>query len=182
MQLIENHIPYLKTKASDTLSPMGYTAQICKERWPEYKTVFIGPCLAKKIEAAKKFRSIIDGVITYSELAAIFVGKDIDVKEMEDADLGATDSFKDCREFALTAGTAGCVMSRFESSRENVRVLPINGLDKKTVRLMKTWEKRAPEADLVEVMCCEGGCIAGPGTIVKPQLAIKLREAARKAK
>ena len=182
MQLIENHIPYLKTKSSDTLSPMGYTAQICKERWPEYKTVFIGPCLAKRIEAAKKFRSTIDGVITYSELAAIFVGKDIDVREMEDEDLSATDSFQDCREFALTQGTAGCVMSRFEKKGENVRVLPINGLDKKTVRLMKTWEKRAPEADLVEVMCCEGGCIAGPGTIVKPQLAIKLREAARKAK
>ena len=108
MQLIENHIPYLKTKASDTLSPMGYTAQICKERWPEYKTVFIGPCLAKRIEAAKKFRSTIDGVITYSELAAIFLGKDIDVREMEDEDLGNTDSFKDCREFALSAGTAGC--------------------------------------------------------------------------
>lgn len=182
MQLIENHIPYLKTKSSTTLSPMGYTAQLCKEKWPEYKTVFIGPCLAKRIEAAKKFRSTIDGVITYSELAAIFVGKDIDVGQMEDEDLGNTDSFQDCREFALTQGTAGCVMSRFEKKGENVRILPINGLDKKTVRLMKTWEKRAPEADLVEVMCCEGGCIAGPGTIVKPQLAIRLREAARKAK
>ena len=59
--------------------------------------------------------------------------------------------------------------------------MSINGIDKKTVRLMKTWEKRAPEADLIEVMCCEGGCVAGPGTIAKPQLALKLRENARKA-
>ena len=29
--------------------------------------------------------------------------------------------------------------------------------------------------DLIEVMCCEGGCINGPGTIVKPQVAMRLR-------
>ena len=40
---------------------------------------------------------------------------------------------------------------------------------------MKSWEKRAPEVDLIEVMCCEGGCIDGPGTIVKPAVAMKLR-------
>ena len=68
-------------------------------------------------------------------------------------------------------------MRRFEQDGVTARVLPINGLDKKTVRLMKTWEKRAPEADLVEVMVCEGGCLAGPGTIVKPALAMKLRAA-----
>ena len=73
-------------------------------------------------------------------------------------------------------------MRRFEKDGVNARVLPINGLDKKTVRLMKTWEKRAPEADLVEVMVCEGGCLAGPGTIVKPALAVKLRNAAKTAK
>ena len=66
-------------------------------------------------------------------------------------------------------------MKRYQDKGESVRILPINGLDKKTVRLMKTWERRAPEADLVEVMCCENGCIAGPGTIVKPQLAMRLR-------
>ena len=82
---------------------------------------------------------------------------------------------EDCREFAVTSGVAACVMRRFQAEGVNARTLPINGLDKKTVRLMKTWERRAPEAELVEVMACEGGCIAGPGTIVKPALALKLR-------
>ena len=40
---------------------------------------------------------------------------------------------------------------------------------------------RLPE-DFVEGMACEGGCIAGPGTIVKPALALKLRNAAKTAK
>lgn len=181
MELVENHIPYMKTKYSSTLSPMGYAAEICKKKWPDYKTVFIGPCLAKRVEAAKKYRATIDGVITFAELASIFVAKDIDVGEVEAESMGETGSFEDCRDFAVTSGVASCVMRRYKDKGRVVRVLPVNGLDKKQVRLMKTWEKRAPEAELVEVMCCEGGCIAGPGTIVKPQLALRIRDAQKKS-
>ncbi len=159
---------------------MGYTAQLCKEKYPDAKAVFIGPCLAKRVEAAKRYRDTIDGVITFSELASIFIAKDIDVKEMVSDDMGDVKDFADCREFAVTSGVAACVMHRFKEKNKNVRVMSINGIDKKTVRLMKTWDKRAPEADLIEVMCCEGGCIAGPGTIAKPQLALRLRENERK--
>ena len=182
MELVDIHIPYLKQKRSTTLSPMGYSAEIVREKYPDAKSVFIGPCFAKKVEAAKKYRDSIDGVITFAELASIFVAKDIDVREMEADDLGDTASFEDCRQFALTTGVAGCVMARYDNEGKPApKTMSINGLDKKTVRLMKTWEKRAPDADLVEVMACEGGCIAGPGTIVKPALAVKLRTAAKTA-
>ena len=182
MELVDIHIPYLKTRRSDALSPMGYTAKLVREKYPDCRSVFIGPCLAKKVEAAKRYRNDIDGVITFAELASIFVAKGIDVREMEAASLGDTSSFGDCREFAVSSGVAACVMRRFKEEGKSPRIMPINGLDKKTVRLMKTWEKRAPEADLVEVMACEGGCIAGPGTIVKPALALKLRNAAKTAR
>lgn len=180
MELIEKHLPFLKERYSDSHSPMAYSAELCKKADPEAKTVFIGPCLAKRVEAAKKYSSIIDGVITFAELAAIFMAKDVDVKEMPDEDLGDTSSFEDCREYAVSGGVASCVLSRLDNT-ENIRILPINGIDKKTVRLMSTWPKKAPDADLVEVMVCEGGCLAGPGTIVKPQVAMRLR-AQNKAK
>lgn len=176
MELVENHIPYLKTKYSSTLSPMGYTADVVRKRFPDHKSIFIGPCLAKRIEVAKKYRDKIDGVLTFTELAALFIAKDIDVQKMESSDLGDTASFEDCREYAVSTGVASCVLRRYKEKDKEIRVLPINGLDKKQVRVMKTWEKRAPEADLVEVMCCEGGCIAGPGVVTKPQLALKLRQ------
>lgn len=171
MELINKHLPFLKERHSTALTPMAYTARLCKEREPESKRVFIGPCLAKRVEAARTPE--VDGVINFSELAALFMAREIDVREVEAADLGDTSAFADCRQFACSAGVAGCVLHRV--SGEDIRTLPINGLDKKAVRLMKTWERRAPDADLVEVMCCEGGCIAGPGTIVKPALAMKLR-------
>lgn len=38
-------------------------------------------------------------------------------------------------------------------------------------KLMATWAAKPPEADLVEVMACEGGCIGGPCVIATPRLA-----------
>jgi len=172
MEIVGKHLPFLEKIRSDSYSPMIYTGMICEERFPGYKKIFIGPCLAKRVEAIK--RGHVDGVITFSELASVFMALGIDVREMAADDLGETGKFEDCREFALSSGVAGCVTRRL-SDASVVRVQPINGVDKKIFRLMKTWERRAPDVDLVEVMCCEGGCIAGPGTIVKPQIALRLR-------
>ena len=174
MQLVDIHIPYLQKRYSTTLSPMGYTIDLVKEKDPDAKAVFVGPCLAKKAEMARKYRNKMDGVITFSELAALFAAKGIDVREMPADDLGDVSSFADCRDFAVTQGVAGCVLNRAED-RDSIRILPINGLDKKTVKLMKLWERKPPEADLVEVMACEGGCINGPGTIVKAASVLKIR-------
>lgn len=172
MELINKHLTFLKPIHSDARTPMGYTAELCKKNWPEYKTVFIGPCLAKRVEGAKTEE--VDGVINFSELAALFLAKDIDVGTLDKADLGKTDTFKDCRGFAISGGVASCVLCRTKN-KDGIRVQSINGLDKKNVMLMRTWEKRKPDVDIVEVMCCEGGCIAGPGTITKPSLAMRLR-------
>lgn len=172
MELVDKHLPFLAEKRSSALSPMGYTAQWCKEVHKDTKTVFVSPCLAKKVEAARM--KDVDGVITFTELASLFLAQGIDVREMEDSDLGDTAKFEDCREFALSSGVAASVLRRVENP-EDVRVLPVDGIDKKMFRVMNSWQKRAPEYDLIEVMCCEGGCINGPGTIVKPSVAMRLR-------
>ncbi|MBK5200301.1 MAG: 4Fe-4S binding protein [Spirochaetaceae bacterium] len=172
MELVNRHLPFLKEKRSTTLSPMGYIASMVKEKDPTCKTVFIGPCLAKRIEGVRL--NTVDAVITFSELAALFMAKNIDVREVEASDMGDTTSFEDCREFAVSEGVAGCVVHRLQEG-VTLRPMYINGLDAKTFRGMKIWPKRAPVANLVEVMVCEGGCINGPGTIVSPKLALKLR-------
>lgn len=174
--LVDKHIPKLKDHISTTLSPMGYTSYLCRERFPGYKVVFVGPCVAKRYEAATRYADTIDRVISYSELSAIFAAKDIDVSAMPaDWDDETCSAFSDCRNFAVSGGVAGCVLSRVED-RDKYRVLSINGIDAKVVRTMKLWPQMPPDADLVEIMCCPGGCIAGPGTMVTPQAAMKARQ------
>ncbi len=173
--LVDKHIPALSEHISSTLSPMGYTSYLCKEKYPDYKVVFVGPCVAKRYEAATRYADTIDRVISYSELSAIFAAKNIDVSEMPlEWDEESCSSFEDCRNFAQSGGVAGCVLSRVED-KNKYKVMSINGIDAKVVRTMKTWPKLPPEADLVEIMCCPGGCISGPGTMVAPASALKAR-------
>ncbi len=172
MHLVDTHIPVLSAYRSKALSPMAYTAEMCSQRDGDAKLVFIGPCIAKKVEAARI--SSINAVITFAELAALFIARDIDIQEMVASEASPDETvFADCREFAVPQGVAHSVIRR---SQKPVQVMNINGVDRKTVRLMKTWTKRPPEADLVEVMCCDGGCLAGPGVLVNPKIANRLRQ------
>ncbi len=178
VELIDRHYPHLNKIKSDTLSPMAYTAKLVKERDPNTRVIFIGPCLAKKTEAMKYDE--IDGVITFNELASIFVAKDIDVKEVEESNLGETSSYEDCRNFALNDGVTSCVMSRI-SDKSLVKPFAINGLDKKTYKMLNVIDKMPNKGNFMEVMVCEGGCINGPGNIVKPKVAMKLRNSNMKS-
>ena len=48
IELVEKHIPDMKPYVSTTGSPMYYTARIAKEKHPDAKVVFVGPCVAKR--------------------------------------------------------------------------------------------------------------------------------------
>ena len=59
---------------------MGAIARYMKEKEPDCKIVFIGPCTAKKMEFQKEtVHPYIDCVITFEELQALFDSKDIDI-------------------------------------------------------------------------------------------------------
>lgn len=49
--LIQKHFPTLLDSLADVVSPMQAHAQAIKQRVPEAKVVFVGPCVAKKDEA-----------------------------------------------------------------------------------------------------------------------------------
>ena len=49
IELVEKHIPDMKPYVSTTGSPMYYTARIAKEKHPDAKVVFVGPCVAKRL-------------------------------------------------------------------------------------------------------------------------------------
>ena len=56
-------LPYL----ADVLSPMQAHCADLKRRYPNAKTVFIGPCVSKKDEA-DHYEGIVDAVLTFEEL------------------------------------------------------------------------------------------------------------------
>ena len=69
VQLAEKHIPDLKKYISSTGSPMYYTARIVKEKYPDAKIVFVGPCVAKRKEV--KLDPCVDFTLTFEEVGSV---------------------------------------------------------------------------------------------------------------
>ena len=65
--LIQKRFPECLEYLANVMSPMQAHCSDIKKRIPEAKTVFIGPCLAKKDEA-EYYEGIVDAVLTFEEL------------------------------------------------------------------------------------------------------------------
>jgi iron only hydrogenase large subunit-like protein len=146
---------------SHAKTPMHYCAEIIKEKYPNAKTVFIGPCIAKRYEALNN--DLVDYVITFEELDALFSAKDIDVKTSKAMDL-IMQPKSHSRGYATSCGVTAAML---ENAGKNVDLKPvfINGLDRKGLIKLKAFAKKM-DGNFLEVMACEGGCVGGPCTIV----------------
>jgi len=158
METIEKYIPELKPFVSHTDSPMVTGGKIIKEENRHKKTVFAGPCMAKKVEAFNS--EYIDYVINFEELGALLMSREIEINDYphkeEECDLTV----------GLGFATSGGVAKAVEHySSEPIRSVSIDGITGKSMNLLRSFLKRAPGGDLVEVMACEGGCEKGPCTL-----------------
>lgn len=160
-ELATKHIPELMPFVSHTPSPMVFTAREAREKYPDAALVFIGPCLAKRREAYLN-RSV-DYVMTTEEIAALFEAEGIDVTEQELTSY-VYNVTPEARGFAMAGGVTGAVKSRLQPG-QSIKNLLVDGINKKSIKLLKSYAIKAPDANFIEVMACEGGCIAGPGAI-----------------
>ena len=172
-QLIKKHLPQIKPYVSSTETPLFYTAQIVKEKYPDAVTVFVSPCVAKRAEGFENDQ--VNYVMSFEELGAFFVAKKVEILDCEDSKYD-TESSKQARCFGYTGGVADSVKAASEESL-NIRSCVINGLNKDSIKQLKKYATNGVCDDgcnLVEVMCCEGGCIGGNATINNPKTAKKL--------
>lgn len=73
VKYIKSAFPDMLQYVSHNLSPMATIAKYIKETTENAKTVFIGPCTAKKAEAQlDTVKPYIDAVLTFEELQALF--------------------------------------------------------------------------------------------------------------
>ena len=151
---------------SMALTPMVLTARLIKQKEPDCKIVFVGPCAAKKLEASRKsIRSYVDFVLTFEEVAGMFDAKGVDWKDISEGE-PLFHASADGRGFAVSGGVAEAVVhavKRIDPDRE-VKVMNAEGLQncKKMLQMAKIGKYNGY---LLEGMACPGGCVAGAGTI-----------------
>lgn len=107
--------------------------------------------------------------MTFEEMNAIFSGANINVATAEPAEF-TTVSCAQGRGFPLTGGVAGAVASLVEG-KVDIRPEKIDGLSTENIKLLKRYATKGCECNMIEVMSCPGGCIAGPGCIAMPNKA-----------
>ena len=160
--------PQFADYISMALTPMVLTARLQKQKDPDCRIAFIGPCAAKKLEASRRsIRSDVDFVLTFEELQGMFEAKGVRFEDIpKEEEVPLTEGTGAGRGFAVTGGVAGAVVDaihRLDPDRE-VKVAYAEGLDncKKMLLLAKAGKYNGY---LLEGMACPGGCVAGAGTI-----------------
>ena len=160
--------PYI----SMTMTPMVLTARLQKQKNPNCRVAFIGPCAAKKLEASRRsIRSDVDFVLTFEELAGIIEAKDLDLDnlEVDPAEMDLCYASAAGRGFAQSGGVAKAVADKIKEWRPDmeVKIASAQGLAdcKKLLMLAKAGKYNGY---LLEGMGCPGGCIGGAGTIADP--------------
>ena len=153
--LVENLVP--------VHSPMGSMGLICKKFYPEYKVVFIGPCVTKKMEA-KEVENIYE-VLTFKELVTLFKEKNIP-EEITDPKYCVTfDKFYNdyTKIYPISGGLSSTLNYRHLFKKREVLVK--EGLN----NLMKIFDNfkdgKYKHYKFLDVLNCDGGCINGPGMI-----------------
>jgi [FeFe] hydrogenase (group B1/B3) len=171
-QLIKKHLPEIKPFVSDTKTPLYYTAEIVKKEHPDAITVFISPCVAKRAESYENQN--VDFVMNYEELGALFVAKKIQILELDEGKY-TVEASKQARNFGVTGGVAESVRASLKDE-DMIKPLIINGLNKDSIKQLKKYAacgECEQGSNMVEVMCCEGGCIGGNATINNQKIAKK---------
>lgn len=158
VEAVKKHVPELMKYVSDTRSPMYYTAGLAREKYPDAKLVFVGPCIGKRKEALSSPE--VDYVMTFEEISAVFTGLDIEINHTDGYKVAVVGD-KDAQGYAQAGGVAQAVLNKIGTPA--ITAQSVANIDRKTISLLKSWAKKgeAP-AQLLEVMACEDGCISGP--------------------
>lgn len=150
--LIQKHFPTALPYLADVLSPMQMHCKDIKRRYPEAKTVFIGPCVAKKDEA-QYYGDYADAVLTFDELSDWLKSENIVLNKSTSSD----DEHSRARFFPTTGG----ILKTMTKNNPNYTYMAIDGTDN-CMAALRDIEKGNIHHCFIEMSACVGSCIGGP--------------------
>ncbi len=166
VELVKRHVPQLLDKVSDTPSPMRYAGRIAREKHPDALNVFIGPCIAKRLEAARSEE--IDMAMTFEELGALLAGWGVDIMSQPEWPIPRP-AIVTARNFAKSCGVTEAVLAELLGESDDIKLDGkfFNGIDAKSAKLLALYAAGKLPGNFLEVMSCEGGCVGGPCSLIK---------------
>ena len=148
--LIQKHYPAALEYLADVMSPMQAHCLDIKRRYPDAKTVFVGPCVAKKDEA-EHYEGIVDAVLTFEELSEWMKEEGIEIPCEIDSDENSRARF-----FPTTGG-----ILKTMSESDGYTYVAIDGIDN-CIAVIKDVINRKIHKCFIEMSSCAGSCVGGP--------------------
>ena len=149
--LIQKYFPAELEYLADVMSPMQAHCADIKKRMPGVKTVFIGPCVAKKDEA-DYYEGLVDAVMTFEELTRWLKEERITLEPEMDQTAESRARF-----FPTTGG----ILKTMAQDAPGYRYLAIDGVEN-CIAALKDIESGKIHKCFIEMSACVGSCVNGP--------------------
>ena len=149
--LVQKYFPRQLEYLADVFSPMQAHCADIKRRIPGAKTVFIGPCVAKKDEA-EYYEGIVDAVLTFDELTNWLKSENIELKNEEEFDDNSRARF-----FPTTGGILKTMVTDFPG----YTYMAIDGVEN-CIAALRDIESGKIHKCFIEMSACTGSCVGGP--------------------
>lgn len=149
--LIQKHYPEMIKYLADTLSPMQAHCRDIKRRNPETKTVFIGPCVAKKDEA-QRYPGIVDAALTFEELTEWLEKENVRLEKKVDSNPESL-----ARIFPTVAG----ILRTMKDRDPEYEYVAVDGIDNCIAALEDVAAGHVSNC-FMEMSACKGSCVNGP--------------------
>ena len=149
--LIQKYFPSSLQYLADVMSPMQAHCADIKKRIPNAKTVFIGPCVAKKDEA-EYYDGVVDAVLTFEELTNWLKSEHIELEK-------EVDNTPESR--ARFFPTTGGILKTMAQNAPGYTYIALDGVEN-CISALKDIESGKIHKCFIEMSACVGSCIGGP--------------------
>jgi iron only hydrogenase large subunit-like protein len=184
VNMVKTKFPELIPNLVPVLSPMGAMALICKKYYPDYKKIFVGPCILKKVEAAEL--GTVDEVLTFKELNDLFKEKNIPEEITDPKYCVSFEKFYNdyTKVYPISGGLSSTL--HYKNILKEKEILVLDGINNIVKVLSQFKNGMYKKYKFIDVLACEGGCINGPGMIGEKSIKertkkiVKYRDFARR--
>lgn len=149
--LIQKYFPAALEYLADVVSPMQAHCADIKRRYPGAKTVFIGPCVAKKDEA-DYYEGAVDAVLTFEELTRWLKSEGVEIEKK-------MDSLPESR--ARFFPTTGGILKTMAQDAPGYTYMALDGVEN-CIGALRDIEGGKIHKCFIEMSACAGGCVGGP--------------------
>ncbi|MGE4484712.1 MAG: [Fe-Fe] hydrogenase large subunit C-terminal domain-containing protein [Oscillospiraceae bacterium] len=149
--LIQKHFPKALQYLAPVVSPMQSHCMDIKKRYPDAKTVFIGPCISKKAEA-EHYPGAVDCVLTFEELSVWLNEEHIKFEYIMDQNNESR-----TRVFP----TAGGILRSMACGNSDYTYISIDGVENCISAIKDILDHNISKC-FIEMSACVGSCIGGP--------------------